>query len=89
MSRSRKAAPWAVAAVAAAALAACATPAGGGGQPKPSPSKPSVAACTRAYPAWFAASAAAGKTTPTPAACKGLTGDQITAISIKYLGGKS
>lgn len=53
-----------------------------------SPAKPSVAACTKAYPAWFAASAAAGKTTATPPECKGLSNDQITQISVAYLEGK-
>ncbi len=44
-----------------------------------------VAACTKAYPAWFLASEAAQKTTPTPDACKGLTPGQITAIAEAYL----
>lgn len=57
-----------------------------GGSPAPAV-KPGVSSCTKAYPAWFKASAAAGKTTATPAACAGLTQDQITAISLKYLGG--
>jgi hypothetical protein len=47
--------------------------------------KPSVATCTQAYPAWFLASAAAGVTTATPAACKGLSQDQITQIATTYL----
>jgi hypothetical protein len=63
----------------AASLAAC----GGGNAPQ----KPSVTACTAAYPAWFKASALAGKTTATPAACAGLSQDQVTAISVKYLTG--
>jgi hypothetical protein len=49
------------------------------------PPKPSVAACTKAYPAWFAASAAQQKTAPTPAACQGLTQDQVAAIAASYL----
>jgi hypothetical protein len=48
----------------------------------------SVAACTKAYPAWFLASAAAGKTTPAPPECQGLTDAQVTAISVAYLQGK-
>lgn len=60
---------------AALAVAAC-----GGGQPKPS-----VQACTNAYPAWFAASAAAQKTAPTPAACKGLSQSQVARIGENYL----
>ena len=48
-------------------------------------SGPSVAACTKAYPAWFAASASAGKTTPVPPGCKGLSDAQITAIATAYL----
>lgn len=71
-----------VVAVMAAAIAGTAGACGGG---TPAPPKPSVAACTKAYPAWFAASEAAGKTTATPAACKGLSQDQITAIGAEYL----
>jgi hypothetical protein len=63
----------------AASLAGC-----GSGTPKPS-----VATCTQAYPAWFAASAAAGVTTATPAACKGLSQDQIAQIGIAYLAKQS
>lgn len=48
-------------------------------------SGPSVAACTKAYPTWFAASAAAQKTTATPDACKGLTEAQIDKIAAAYL----
>jgi hypothetical protein len=68
----------AVLAVMAIALAACSGGAAG-------PSRPSVAACTKAYPAWFAASALHKATAPTPPACKGLTSSQVTAIAVKYL----
>jgi hypothetical protein len=50
-----------------------------------SPAKASVQACTKAYPAWFAASAAAQRTTATPDQCKGLSQDQIAAIAATYL----
>lgn len=65
----------ALSAAAVLALAAC-----GSGTPKPS-----VAACTKAYPAWFLASAAEQKTAPTPAGCKGLTQSQVLKIAEKYL----
>jgi hypothetical protein len=71
----RKLAVIAVALGAALPLAAC-----GNAAPKPS-----VAACTQAYPAWFAASAAAGKTTAVPAACEGLSQDQVASIAWAYL----
>lgn len=77
----RKALGLAALALAVASVAAC-----GGSSAPPAPS---VAACTKAYPAWFAASAAAGKTTATPPACKGLTDTQIAEIGVKYMGSAS
>lgn len=59
--------------------------------PSATPAKPSVAACTKAYPAWYLASLdahqATGQNTPTatPAACKGLSDSQIDKIATDYL----
>ena len=71
--------------IAGAALAVVAISGCGGSGPV----KPSVAACTKAYPAWFLASAAnaggSNEPAPTPAACKGLSQDQVAKIAANYL----
>jgi hypothetical protein len=75
------------AAVACGAAAAVVIMASTGGSESGPPVAPraTVASCARAYPAWFLASEAAGKTTATPAGCLGLSQAQVARVAAAYL----